>query len=308
VTGFENIVILHGTKAGRGQNRDQIERLCGLLRSCGLQSLSTDNLSLAKKTIATDKQTLIVAAGGDGTLSLAASLAQNHNAAIVPLPLGTENLLARHFGHRCDAEHLLQSIREGRVVEIDSLWIERGQSIIRQPRVMRSLIMATVGFDADVVRRMHLTRQGHIRRTSYFGPILSAIHNYRFPKLSVRLELPSGGQQTMECCWLMAFNLPRYAASLAIAPDSDPTDELLDVVAFDQGSILSGLKYFAGVITRTHLGFSDVHQVRARAVEIRSQGPGGVLQCDGDYVGKIPVRIECQPKTVPLLMPASQPK
>jgi diacylglycerol kinase (ATP) len=308
VTVFENILILHGAKAGRGQNRDQIDRLCGLLGSCGLKSLATDDLSLAKKTIQSEQRTLVVAAGGDGTLSLAADLAQNHNAAIVPLPLGTENLLARHFGHRCDAEHLLRSIHEGRVVDMDSMWIERGQSTLRRSRTMRSLIMATIGFDADVVRRMHLTRQGHIRRTSYISRILGAMCRYRFPTLSARLELPGGDLQTIQCGWLMAFNLPRYAASLAIQPDADPTDGLLDVVAFDHGSILSGIKYFAGVVTRTHLKFSDVHSYQVRSVEIRSLQAGGVLQCDGDYVGKIPVRIQCQPKTVPLLMPAGGPR
>ncbi len=67
---------------------------------------------------------------------------------IVPMPLGTENLLARQFGHTATAESVVKTIRYGTSYRLDA-GLANDKSF---------LIMATCGFDAEVVRGMHLTR------------------------------------------------------------------------------------------------------------------------------------------------------
>lgn len=283
-------------------------RLCELCRSHGFPTEVTDDVTDLKDRF--DRNlvagpVLIVAAGGDGTLALAASIASTVGAAILPLPLGTENLLARHFGHSQDAARAMAAIGEGSVEAIDSMMLApRSATAALSPgdsEARRSLIMATVGFDADVVRRMQAMRGGHIRRSSYVRPIGNSLCKYRFPKLRVRLD----DREPLECRWLMVFNLPRYAASLAIEPDADPRDGMLDVVAFDRGSILSGLKYWLGVLSRTHHRLPDVHRFRAKTIQVESLSGRPPLQSDGDYVGKIPVTISSQPGSVRLLMPSA---
>ncbi len=65
------------------------------------------------------------------------------------------------------------------------------------------------------------------------------MRNYGFPKITIRID----ESETIECCWAMVFNLPRYAAGLAIEPSAVGNDGQLDVIAFRRGSILVGLRY-----------------------------------------------------------------
>ena len=100
----------------------------------------------------------------------------------------------------------------------------------------------------------------------------------------------------------MVFNLPQYAASLAIEPSAVPDDGRLDLIGFQRGSVISGLRYAAGVAMRRHLKFGDVHRRPGVTFELTS--PGRVpYQLDGDYAGRLPLKIETVPGRVCLLLP-----
>ncbi len=107
-----------------------------------------------------------------------------------------------------------------------------------------------------------------------------------------------------DCCWSMIFNLPRYAAGLAIEPGAVGDDGLLDLIGFQRGSVPSGVRYAAGVMLRRHLKFKDVFRRRARTFEFTSDGRVP-YQLDGDYVGHLPLKIETLPARVCLLVPES---
>ncbi len=153
-----------------------------------------------------DKSELVVvAAGGDGTLAL---VAQNTppGTVLVPMPLGTENLLSRHFGFTREPAQVRDTIWHG-VNKLLDVGLANGRMF---------LVMVTCGFDAEVVRAMHLTRQGHINRFSYFGPIMRALKRYRFPPLTIEWlddfrEPEAAREQTttdQAYRWAMCFNLP----------------------------------------------------------------------------------------------------
>ena len=86
----------------------------------------------------------VVAAGGDGTVSLLANCLPPQTP-IAILPLGTENLLAKFFGLAANAKSIAEMIANGRTVRMDA-GRANGQLF---------LVMASCGFDADVVHRLH---------------------------------------------------------------------------------------------------------------------------------------------------------
>lgn len=284
------VLIFTSPKAGSGARRDQVPRLFEMLRAATVDvSLVHTVTALREQCMQTSRSTsqVIIPAGGDGTISLAASCV-GPEIPIVPMPLGTENLLARQFGHRAAAESVFQTIRCGASHRIDA-GIAGGRLF---------LIMATSGFDAEVVRAMHLTRQGHIRRHNYFNPIVRAMRLYPFPTIQLRVD----GEQTIECRWAMVFNLPQYATGLSIEPDAIGHDGLLDVIAFRGGSIYTGLKYLAGIKTGRHRSFGDVIRRRGASIELAASDRVP-YQLDGDYVGRLPLKIETLPERVQLLLP-----
>ncbi len=297
------VLIFTSPKAGSGASREQVSRLLQLLEESAIDCVVVHSPDELKHQLASREQTrevVVVAAGGDGTMSLAVtssaeSLPPNagseRDVPIVPMPLGTENLLARQFGHTATAESVVKTIRYGTSYRLDA-GIANDNTF---------LIMATCGFDAEVVRGMHLTRKGHIRRISYLGPIVRALRNYAFPRVTIRID----EKDTIECCWAMVFNLPRYAAGLAIEPIAIGDDGKMDVIAFQRGSILSGLRYLAGILLGRHLKFSDVVRRRGKVIEISSESRVP-YQLDGDYIGRLPLRITTLPGRVHLLVPPAE--
>lgn len=312
------VLIFTSPKAGSGIGRDQVPRLESLLGELGVDVQVVHQVDQLRRLVAefrddsAVRETIVVAAGGDGTLSLVCAtlfLAQGDGAGlsdgdalslavdgaemgqltVLPMPLGTENLLARHFGQVADAVEVLKTIRFGKLFKLDA-GLANGKPF---------LVMATCGFDAEVVREMHERREGHISRFSYFVPIFNALLRYRFPKLKLTVD----GRDVGKCCWVMSFNLPKYGGGLSIEPDAVGDDGLLDVIVFERGSIASGLRYVAGIWTGRHLDAEDVMRLRGKNIRVEAVKPVA-YQLDGDFGGQLPLEICTLPAAVPLLIPA----
>ncbi len=177
------VLICTSPKAGSGVGREAIGALSQRLAVDGIQVEVTTSVprvrevaqAAANQSPDVATQLVVVAAGGDGTLSLVAQHTPP-GTVLVPMPLGTENLLARHFGFTRQPEALRDTIMLGPNRPLD-VGLANGRMF---------LVMVSCGFDAEVVRAMHLTRRGHINRLSYFRPIWRAVRRYRFPKLTVQ--------------------------------------------------------------------------------------------------------------------------
>jgi diacylglycerol kinase family enzyme len=234
----------------------------------------------------------VLAIGGDGT----ASIVRTHvplDVPLLPVPMGTENLLGRFVGQAIHPTAVCRTVDEGVTVGLD-LGRANGKLF---------LLMISAGFDAEVVRTLHMNRRGNITRAAYVLPMVRAIRSYRYPQI----ELYCGNRMDMRvsqpCRWLFAFNLPLYALGLPIAPDALATDGLLDVCTFERGSTWSVLRYLWHVRRGCHLGLPDFGLRRCSC--FRLEGPNSVelaYQLDGDYGGTLPVDVELLPGQLRLLV------
>jgi diacylglycerol kinase family enzyme len=285
-----------------------VERLAELLREAGLVVrvlTEIDQFAEEAETLHRAGQLrAVVAAGGDGTVGLIAHRT-SPGVAIAILPLGTENLLARQLGISSDAAAVCNAILRGKTRRLDA-----GQV---QGRLF--LLMVGCGFDAEVVRRLHGSRSGHIHHLSYVKPILQSIRNYDYPDLRVYCESPAatsdgeGGSRAgcegpvcLTAKWVFAVNLPRYAMGLRIAPEAQGDDGLLDVGTFERGSLWQGLRYLAGITLGWHVGWPDFALNRVRRVRVESDEPVP-YQLDGDPGGYLPVEIEVLPRRLTVVVP-----
>ncbi len=239
----------------------------------------------------------VVAAGGDGTIGLVANRT-SPGTPLAILPLGTENLLARHLEVAPDPQQLARLISGGCCVSLDA-----GQA---GDRIFT--LMAGCGFDADVVRRLHRHRTGNIHHLSYAKPILDSIRKYQYPELRVSYAPAESceDEPTAELTarWVFVVNLPRYAGGLSFAPQASGTDGLLDVCTFKEGSLWSSLVYLSGVMLGQHESMQDFARVQTRRLRIESTGPAP-YQLDGDPGGELPVEIRALPGRLTLLVSPS---
>jgi len=291
------VIISLNPRAGSGRRRRQALALGSQLAATHFSVLVTDNLSeLAEMTSAADAAAAIravIAVGGDGT----ASCVRRHvplAIPILPLPMGTENLLARYLGQSVQRAAIIETLERGAVIDLD-LGRANGQPF---------LLMLSAGFDAEVVRRLHQSRQGNITRASYLKPTLQAIRSYSYPEM--RLYCSNEGTERIApitCRWLFGFNLPLYALGWQLAPQADGADGKFDVCTFERGSLPHAGRYLWHVLRGSHLALSDTRQTRCSQFRVEPAEPIDVAyQLDGDFGGRLPVEVEICPGQLRLLV------
>lgn len=288
----KRVLISLNPKAGADSSERKISQLVAKLTDYGFEvEVFTDIDRIVAETrssLQSQQLRAVVAAGGDGTVSLLADRTPQ-GTPIAVLPLGTENLLAKHFRITSDVELFAELIRSGKVITTDAGRVNG--------KIFHS--MCTAGFDADVVTRLHKERTGHIRHLSYAKPILRSILEYRYPELRVYC---GNEKRPVKARWFFAFNFPCYAMGLPIVDDADGYDGQIDVCTFRGSSLGVGLIYLLGVIFRRHRGWRDIHYEKTTRIRVESDEEVP-FQVDGDPGGTLPLEIEAMPHRLSLLVP-----
>ena len=290
----EVVVISMNPKSGATDQRAVVDKLTACLTEYGFEVLLLTDVAEMIDVVGQHfggRLRCVVAAGGDGTISLLANeLPENTPLAI--LPLGTENLLAKYLGVSADPTALANMIVAGDCRQLD----------VGKANGKLFLVMASCGFDADVVHRLHSNRQGHIRHWSYAKPVVSAIRKYKYPKIRISLGSNDGPQPKVNPCWAFVFNVPRYAMNLPIAAEANPEDGMLDLCTFRGGSLFRGLFYLVSVLLRRHKYWTNSKTYHFEKLTMESDGEVP-YQLDGDPGGTLPLTIEVVRGGVTLIVP-----
>lgn len=307
-SGRQWVGIAANAHSGVGSGRQRVERLVFELQRRGLEARVAWTPSERSVLVAEARDDrscrCLVAAGGDGTV--AALINEKPATPVTVLPVGTENLFARHFGLDRRPALLAATIATGNVLPMD----------LGQAGGRRFALMAGIGFDADVVSRHHISRIGEggrmrpTHRAFYVESVLRSSWHYRFSPLTVCVADP-GGEETLVGTSLFLFNLPRYALGLPIAPAARSDDGLLDLVVFRDAGPWQALHYLGMIWLGLHLRMPSVYHRRVRRVVVSSAAAIPV-QLDGDPAGTLtteghddPWTAAVLPRALEVLVPAS---
>ncbi len=263
---------------------------------------NTDQLREALRACA-DNLRCVVAVGGDGTLGAALNETPEGTPLTI-LPAGTENLMAGYLHRNRRASDLVRLVRDGLTVRLDA-GVANGRLFT---------LLASAGFDADVVRRVHATRitskTGNINHLSYAWPICRAIGGYRYPRIRISGEYSDGTRmEPVEGTWLFGVNLPRYASGLKIAPNASGLDGLLDLCVMKRGQVIAGLWYLWHILRHRHERLPSVSTARVTSCLVESLGDEEVpFQIDGDPGGVLPLHLSVAPRRLRVLISPSAAK
>jgi diacylglycerol kinase (ATP) len=231
---------------------------------------------------------LVVAIGGDGTLSEVLHGLADPATPVGLLPMGTANVLAHALGLPRAPEHALASFLQGRTRALD----------VARVGDRYSHLVVGVGFDAEVVREVEARRHGPITKAAYVGAVLRASRHHRPVPLRVWIdgrELP----QTVGLVWIA--NTPKYADILRFARDTRLDDGLWEVYLLPTGTWRELTATFVRGLVR-HLPGGPVAMHRARAVRVEAAEPVP-YQVDGDLGGTTPVAVELLPVPFRIVVP-----
>lgn len=250
----------------------------------------------------------VVVAGGDG--SLAGSIGRLREAGrgelpVALLPVGNENLYAKHFGMPLNPKALAGALAAHRLQPVDL-------GLIQHPSGDVGLncfnLMVSTGLDAEVVRRVSAWRADtdgkglkRASRSAYMPRLLGAIREYDYPM--VQLESDTG--ETVAGAHVLVFNAPRYGGGLGFGQGADPDDGMLDWLVLREPKFGPSLGYAIWSYLHRHRRCRSVAFGRAR--QIRLTGPRVPVQADGDELGFTqpdqPIELTVQRRGLTLVAP-----
>ena len=272
---------------------------------------------------------VVVAAGGDGTVRAVAEALAGTNVPMALIPSGTGNLLARNLD--LPVEGLQQQVRtalSGRDMAMDLGWLSiltpaptststtstsaststltpalpatESTDVDAPQREHVFLVMAGLGFDAAMVAGADDDLKRRVGWVAYF---IAGVRHLHARRTRLSLRIGNGGWQQQRVRTLLFANCGRLPAGIVLLPDAEIDDGYLDVAAIDTRG---GLLGWASLLWRVLLQGMDwqssnvfnpsrIEFWRARAVSVRLDEPHPV-QVDGDLVGSaLELRVRVQP-------------
>lgn len=223
---------------------------------------------------------MVVAAGGDGTVSAVVDGLAGSAVPLGIIPTGTANLVARELNIPLDphgAAELIAGAPPSRMM--DAMRI--GSRVY--------VLVAGIGISASVAGG---TTRGNKRRfglVAYLGAAILKVFEFRPRHIEVIVDGVSRKHRAVEvailnCGILAAMLFPKR-------PDIHVDDGHLDVWILDTKTLLDYPRYLFRIVARRP-GNPRAHFIEAeRSIAVRSAAPLPV-QADGDVIGTTPVDIE----------------
>jgi YegS/Rv2252/BmrU family lipid kinase len=233
---------------------------------------------------------VVVAAGGDGTIAEVASGLMGTPARLGVIPLGTANVLAHELALPFEPRAVATALAFGRT---RPLWpgVASGRTGTRL-----FVQMLGVGLDAQVVHQIPLTLKRVLGRSAYALQTLRELACYRFTPIRVRLD----GEETQAVSVIVSKGR-FYGGRFLLTPLSCASEPGFSVVLFDLTGIGAALRYGAalplGLLSRAH----GIRHMRARRVDfICNQSLPA--HADGDAAGHTPILVTDAPSAIPVIV------
>ncbi len=238
---------------------------------------------------------IVVAAGGDGTVNDVIQALAGHTTALGVLPLGTVNVWAREMGIGLTVAEARETLLHGVQRRVDLG--RAGQRYF--------LMMAGIGFDAEVTRRVE---RGPLKRIGLkLLDYIAAVVALSVTAEPADLRIQIGERRRRERALMVIIGNTRlYGGAMTFAQKAIADDGALDVVVIGSG----GLAHRIGVLGRAFLRRPGVgprvRYLRAQAIRVESRR-AEFVQVDGEVIGHLPMTFTVAPQALRVILPASAP-
>jgi diacylglycerol kinase family enzyme len=241
---------------------------------------------------------VVLAAGGDGTIRAVAEALRGTNVPIALLPSGTGNLLARNMSLALD--NTAESVETAflgtpRPIDVGVVEAEREDGS-RTSHVF--LVMAGLGLDAQMAANTNAVLKARVGWIAYIDAIARAVRDNN--RVKVRYSLDGGPQGSATVNTVIVGNCGLLPGGIQLLPEAVIDDGIFDVVAFRPGGFVGWVQIYMklvwenGILRRSTVGrriVSMSREVRAlrylrgRELTIRLERPEE-FELDGDPFGE----------------------
>jgi diacylglycerol kinase (ATP) len=299
-------VLIYNPTAGPWDMLRPLKRLSAYLRTCGwdtelVQTQQEGDAGRYAREGAERNATMVLVAGGDGTINEVANGLTGTDTVLGIVPVGTGNILA-------------QQLRMPILSPVAPIVRDIGDVLIksRVQRVDMGMIndrgfvcWAGLGLDAEIATQME-PRPRHLKRfrtLPYIFTGLAVASEYRGVRARFRI-----GERVLRTRTLMAVatNIQLYAAFFQIAPQARMDDGLLDIFVFKGMNFSYALKSVVEMLGKRHQESPNVMYALAKKMDVETS-PVVAVHLDGDPMGYTPAHVHVTPGALRLLVPPNAP-
>lgn len=276
----------------------------GWARTRWYSTSETDAGQHATREAVENGASVVLAAGGDGTVRAVAEALRDSRVPIALLPVGTGNLLARNLElglSNLDASVEVAFSGAEHAVDLGVAEITRPDGAIEEHVF---LVMAGLGLDAKMIAKTNTKLKRAVGWLAYVDAGMRALPELTPVRLRYRLDgLP---EKPLTAHTLIVGNCGSLPGGILLIPDAKPDDGILDIVALKPRGRLGWLRVWNkitwenGVLRKSAAGrmiidltsdVKDVAYLRGRRLGIALDS-AQEFQLDGDEFGKV-TAVEC---------------
>lgn len=271
-------VILNPT-AGQGRKADLLERTIRVLR----QTAAVDIYETqrpgeggdATKAALKSNVELIIAAGGDGTINEVVNGLDGSEIPLGVIPIGTTNVLAAELRVPRTPESLAISFLHGASRQVS----------VGRANGRRFTMMASAGFDADIIQNTSPVLKRAIGKGAYICAFASELFRYTPRRLTVRLD----GKHISASQVLIAKG-GRYAGNFIAVPHVSLDQPVFCVYVADLSSRREICRMVTALLRGRLSAYPGIKTFLANEV-LLDGGDDAPIQADGEIIGVLPMRL-----------------
>jgi|GEM_PF-6151754 len=272
--------------SGLQSTRGLAKKVSQSLTQCGRAVLYNETTSVENTTALIDhgktmNDIIFVVAGGDGTVRSVLSQLIHCEIPLYIIPTGTENLLARAYGIGITYSAHLNILKHGGKCRTLDLIKSKNDLFIA---------VASVGFDAEVIKLLHKDRTTNINWFTYTKPFINQIINHKFPVLKV---IADGQTVCQQRGLIFLGNINQYAMAMPFMPDAIGDNGFIEVATYKCGNRFS--MFWLILLTRLRLSTLSrrIVRLKCKSVEISAAtSENCAVQFDGEIGPSLPIKAE----------------
>lgn len=230
-----------------------------LTKSCSLGDIQKQIKEFGPATV--------VAAGGDGTVKLAAEAILGQDIRLAILPAGSANGMAKEFDIPMDPAEALAVVTEGKPRSIHLLKIN-GELCIH---------LSDCGFNASLVKKFE---EDSLRgQWAYVKAAWNVLWHHR----KLQVEISTNDQKVQhEAVMIVLANATKYGNGVVINPDGTLTDQLFEIVIVKKVSFteIFKMRFIKGALNKNK---TEVLHATSATIQSRRKFH---FQVDGEYRGR----------------------
>ena len=273
------------------------EKAEGLAHAPWFETSGDDEGAAAISQALAVRPRVIIVVGGDGTVRRVAEAIAETSTHLAVLPAGTGNLFARNMGiPLTDHKRAVSIALAGKPRRIDvaeaDLWNADSH------RHARFLVMAGIGFDADMAAHADPKTKRRFGWLAYVRPVVRSV--WKNNQQEMRLSIDGVRNRTIRAHTAIVGNCGLSTGNVSLFPSARFDDGLLDFVVMNPRTFGGWTRIWSHIMVMSVLSQTPgVDALVASMPQLKSAryAQGGTLdvhlphpqnvQLDGDYFGKV---------------------